>query len=213
MIPRNSDQYRSLQPTRDLFAARAAVGGTPANRPQIHLIEQQVIFVIAFGIISLVIVAFLANGAGAGTQHHHLVRSVVAGLFVVGAGMIGLILMNAACGCVGLNQDTELKTAQAAAVQAKAIPATTAIDPHLDRQTEHYRRRVYRETQETAAAPLQGPSAIPTPPVAVPTRPAPTGHAPANPTAAASRFESEAAAAAANTDPQVHVRRRRARRA
>ncbi|MCA8990358.1 MAG: hypothetical protein KDA88_00170 [Planctomycetaceae bacterium] len=67
--------------------------------------DQQLAYVFGLAIAGLIVVAFIANGAGAGSQHHHVVQYILAGLFITGAGVLGLLGMNAACGCCGIDTD------------------------------------------------------------------------------------------------------------
>ncbi|MEZ5942875.1 MAG: hypothetical protein R3C18_15895 [Planctomycetaceae bacterium] len=94
--------------------------------------DQQLAYVFGLAISGLIVVAFIANGAGAGSQHHHVVQYILAGLFITGAGVLGLLGMNAACGCCGIDADATLDDPQAeqsGVPRQRQRPASVPVQP------------------------------------------------------------------------------------
>jgi len=115
---------------------------------------------VVFG--TLLVVAVVTNGPGAGTGHHHFVRNLLAGLFVLGGGLIGLVVTTAMCGRLGL-YDVEETDGESG--MASDGPTAAKMDAQLNRQQEHFLRRLHNTT--TPAAP-DLPVRRPAPPVHVP---------------------------------------------
>lgn len=140
MDTHTSPQFRPAHSWKEQFSH-------PHRPPEV--LEREIWFVVGSVLLSLVVVAFLANGDGAGSSHHHFVQWVLAGLFVAGSGMIGLIVMNAICGYTGFDEPLGAETPATAGNEASQDMLESSRQ--LDRQAEYYRRRVYRETQSALA--------------------------------------------------------------
>lgn len=185
----DQDDQTMRQGNRDFQSARLAASGTGSPYP--NSLEHQVGFVLIFSIVALMVIALLSNGDGAGSQHHRFVQYVLGGLFVAGSGVLGMIVANAACGRLGLNGSSQ-PTGPGATIKVTQSSLTVANDPHVTRQTDLYRRRVFNETVTTE------PTSV------VTTRPAPP--------AIVETSESEAFEGDNPVNPSPAFRRRRPRR-
>ena len=154
---------------------------------------------VVFG--TLLVVAVVTNGPGAGTGHHHFVRNLLAGLFVLGGGLIGLVITTAMCGRLGLYNAEEI---DGEASNAEDGPTAAKMDAQLNRQQEHFLRRLHNTT--TPAAP-DLPVRRPAPPVHVPEQIV-------SATSSTTDTQAEPESGHALNQPHgMHFRRRRNRRA
>lgn len=203
MDTHTSPQFRPAPSWREQFSH-------PHRPPEV--LEREIWFVVGSVLLSLVVVAFLANGDGAGSSHHHFVQWVLAGLFVASSGMIGLIVMNAICGYTGFDEPLGAETPATAGNETSQDLLESSRQ--LDRQAEYYRRRVYRETQSALAERTPLPEAAS---VNLETRRAPLNSVDVSHTSPEAGFnihpvESTHEQSSSNGAANPHLRRRRPRR-